>query len=693
MDFVHEFWIPTRPMNEPLTFHLTPDGIGWITFDDPDSRVNVYTPATVELFQAILEELGRDPRLKAVVIQSAKERIFIAGADLRWVESLDTIALAYKFARHGQAFLESIASFRVPVIAAIHGACAGGGFELSLACHYRIATDHPATRIGLPEVSLGTLPGWGSCVRLPRLIGLRVALVHILEARLLTASVALQQGLIDEIVPPEALQETARQAALRLAEGGAPTRFSRLETNPLTVASICDEVRHRYVSKTRGPHTAMLKTIEAIEIGANASLEDAFEVEAHCFSEATPTLECRNLIHVFYLREANRKTSLKEWFPDAAATPSPQPIHKVGVVGAGVMGAGIAHWVGSCGHEVYLRDVTPELVADGLKKIAALFQESVRRGKSSSLEARQGLARIHGVTDWAGFEDCDLVIEAVIENFGIKKSVFEELSNRVKTEAILATNTSAIPIQTLASLVAHPERVIGIHFFNPVSRMALVEIILGVQTGAAAAERAVAFSRAIGKQIVICRDSPGFIVNRILLPYLNRAAFLFAAGIPAGSIDEAMLDFGVPMGPLRLIDEVGVDVTQHIMVELAHYFGERMPVCDLFARMNEAGLKGRKVGRGFYIYDGAKATLNPASAHLDGVAAPMSPAPSNQQICDDLLAVMIGEARLCLAEGVARSEEDIDFAMITGTGFPAFRGGLLRYARQIDAASPAGSPS
>ncbi len=675
-------------MNDPVTYTVDSEGIGWITFDDPNAKANVFNPHTVAGFQKVFNALGGETTLKAVVIQSGKENVFIAGADIRLIETIDSAEKALELVREGHKFMAMIASFKVPVIAAIHGACAGGGCEMALACHYRIASDSPKTQIGLPEVQLGIIPGWGGCVRLPRLVGLRIALDYILKGDLKPAGLARKHGLMDEVVPEAILKECARKWAWKLAKDGKPQPPSHLENTWPMRAIICSQARKMTLARTRGNYPSPLKAIDAVEQGLGLSIEQACENEAKRFCEVALTPESKNLIRVFFLREENRKLTVDGWFPGVAASVSERPladargyIRRVGVIGAGVMGSGIAHWCSTRGFDVRIRDVKPEFVAKGMQSINKLYQESVQRRKLTAREAQQGMARVTATTDWSGFANCDLIIEAVIEDMKIKKPVFEELSRLVRPDAILATNTSAIPINEIASCATHPERVIGIHFFNPVSRMPLVELILGPQTGRAAAEISLSFVKTLGKQIVICKDSPGFLVNRILLPYLNTAGHLLMEGSDVRTIDDALLDFGMPMGPLRLIDEVGVDVSDHVATELAHYFGERMKVADVLVKMNEAGLKGRKGGAGFYVYEGKKERVNPdLGKYLPGGASRSLP---KQAITDRLLGVMIEEAKLCLKEGVVRSADEVDLGMIMGTGFPPFRGGLMRYAQSI----------
>ncbi|MBS0664230.1 MAG: enoyl-CoA hydratase/isomerase family protein [Verrucomicrobia bacterium] len=666
-------------MSPSVSHSVDHDGVGWIVFDDPTARANVFTPAVHADLRAAITALAAQP-VRAVVITSSKERIFIAGADLKWLTKLPDAAAASAASRDGQGSFDQVAGFKVPVVCAIHGACAGGGYELALACHWRVASEARETVIGLPETGIGTIPGWGGTARLPRLVGAKAALEHIVKAALVPAGEAKAAGLVDEVVPTAELKSRAKSAALRLAAEGFPVRPVPPAAEPEYFAKIRQDVTKR----TRGREPAPVAAIDVIERTAGQTLAEALAEEARVFGGIMVSETCRNLIHVFFLKEAVKKLTVDAWFPPAAAAAAPAPFRKIGVVGAGVMGSGIAQWCAARGHEVVLRDVKAEFVERGLAVIRGVFDESVARKKMTSEAAAAGLARVKTTTGWEGFAECDLVIEAIVENVAAKQALFRELGAVVRPDCVLASNTSALPIEELSAPVAHPERTIGIHFFNPVSRMPLIELVLSPHTARATAERTLAFAKALGKSPVICRSSPGFLVTRVLFFYLNEACRLWEEGVPTELLDAPLRDWGWPMGPARLIDEVGVDVTDFIFGEMAHYFPDRFRATSVCRRMLEAGLKGRKNGAssGFYSYAGGKETLNPAMA-------PFAPAAKSTltgaAIADRLNRVMIDETKRVLDEGVLKSADDADFALLMGTGFPAFRGGLMRYARSIGA--------
>lgn len=659
-----------------VTHSVDADGIGWITFDDPASRANVFNPPTQAALRAAVEALAAQP-VKAVVVLSGKEKIFIAGADLKWLGKIKSPAEGKDASRSGQALFGLLDSFKVPVVCAIHGACAGGGYEIALACHWRLASDAKETVIGLPEVGIGLIPGWGGCARLPRLIGAKAAVDHILKAQLLPAAEAHKAGLVDELVPAAELKARAKAAALKLAASGKPARPAGAAVD----ATFFADQRKTALSRMRG-QPAPLAVLDAVEKGAGLPLDAALDLEATLFGEISAGEVAHNMVHVFFLKDAVKKLTVDAWFPKPENAAAPAPFKKIGVIGAGVMGSGIAQWCAARGYGVVMRDVKPEFVERGMTVIKGLFDEAAKRGKMSADAAAAGFARVQGTTDLAHFADCDLVVEAIVENVAAKQALFAELSKVVRADCVLASNTSALPIEELAATATHPGRTIGIHFFNPVSRMPLIEMVLSPHTTRDTADRVLAFAKHLGKTPVICKSSPGFLVTRALFFYLNEACLLWEQGVPTDALDKAMRDWGWPMGPMRLIDEVGVDVTDFIYGEMKHYYPERFKSATVCNRMLAAGLKGRKNGAstGFYTYEGGKEQLNPAMAQFSGGAVKPMDAKAIQ---DHLNGVMIAETKRVLDEGVLKTADDADFALLMGTGFPAFRGGLMRYAKSV----------
>lgn len=660
----------------PVTHSVDAEGVGWLVFDDPAGRANIFNPPTQAALRAAITALSSQP-LKAVVVHSGKEKIFIAGADLKWLSALPDAQTATQLSRDGQELFALLDNLKVPVVCAIHGACAGGGYELALACHWRIATEAKETVIGLPEVGIGVIPGWGGCARLPRLIGAEAAVGHMLKAALVPAKAAHAAGLVDELVPAADLKARAKAAALRLASEGKPRRAAPPEAS----ADFFATQRKAVLAKQRG-QPAPLAVLDAVEKGAGLPLGPALDLEAALFGGVAASETAKNLIHVFLLKESGKKANLDAWFPDekAAAKP-PEPFRIIGILGAGVMGSGIAQWCASRGFGVMLCDTDKEAVERGVKVIRSLFKQQEERGLLSPADAHRMMGGIGITTSLEDFDVCDLVIEAIVENVEAKQKLFAELSKVMAPDCVFASNTSALPIEELASTATNPGRVIGLHFFNPVSRMPLVEMVLSKHTTRATAERALAFVKALGKSPVICRSSPGFLVTRVLFFYLNEACRLWEQGMPTDVIDGALRDWGWPMGPMRLIDEVGVDVTDFIFDEMQHYYPDRFTATTVCKRMLAAGLRGRKngAGSGFYTYADGKELLNPAM----GAFAPSTPAAGQDSatIAARLNGVMIDETKRVLAEGVLKTPNDADLALLLGAGFPTFRGGLMRHAK------------
>ena len=558
-------------------------------------------------------------------------------------------------------------------MAAIHGAALGGGGEISLACDYRIASSGRVTKIGLPETKLGLLPAWGGATRLPRLIGLSKALDFILAGKIVASRQALKLGMIDEIVPVEHL---IAAAVKKVCAGKARRPKHWLVNNPLVTSAIVLRLRPQLLKKTRGHYPATSKAFEVMTRGIGKSIPDSLALEREGILELFQNEACRNLLRVFFLQERAKKLS-----PARLET---KPVAHTAVIGAGVMGAGIAQWLSAKNLPVILRDTNPEQIARGLNNIVHIYQDGIKRRVFTAHEARAGLDKIFPAPAEVPLRHADIVIEAAVEDLELKKKIFGRLDELASEETILATNTSSLPISELAASTRLPARVVGLHFFNPVQRMQLVEIIRACQTSPEILQRTVKFAQQIGKLPVVVKDSPGFLVNRILMPYLVEAGNLFENGASIESLDGAMLDFGMPMGPMRLMDEVGLDVSLHVAKTLAANFSDRMKIPDCLPKMVAAGLLGRTSGRGFFLHGKSEEVkLNPQVSTF--VSGENAHAVSREKLQERMVLLMVNEAARCLEEQIVEGPAEVDFGMIMGTGFAPFRGGPLRYVDLLGA--------
>ncbi len=656
------------------------DGICLLTFDRPDSGANIFDAGAMQDLSAQLDFIEQESEIKGVIVASAKKSIFIAGADLQTLLRQAQTGEMRAFIAEGQGVFNRLAALKIPTVAAIHGACAGGGYEITLACDYRVASDAPATRIGLPETTLGLVPAWGGATRLPHLIGPEKAGEVILKGKLYSAAEALKLGLVDEVVPQDQLLEAAR------AQLGQPKPVppeGRASARP-------DSGSQVEAPKSQNPAPARAAAI--INQSLTSSTDESLARELDAIVELGETESTRNLIRNFFLADRYRKGSSK--------APAEKFAHAA-VIGAGVMGSGIAQWLSSRGISVILRDVNSEILGRGLASVEKVYEGAVKRGLMSEEKAKEGRSRIVASTDPGRMREVQIVVEAASEKLAIKKEIFRDIDAKIDDTDILATNTSALSISELAAETKHPNRVIGLHFFNPVSRMKLVEVVMGKQTSDETKERALAFARQIGKVPVVVRDSPGFLVNRVLFPYLLDAAELFAQGVDAKKIDDALVEWGMPMGPLRLIDEIGVDITVDIAATLEKSLGSRGATPAILQKMQEAKMLGRKTGSGFYKYEGKEQSPNEALKEwrvVAGDAVPgggsdaadqpgtASPATTGNDLALRLVYLMVNEAARCLEEKVVAAPEDADYGMILGTGFAPLRGGPLRFADHFGAA-------
>jgi 3-hydroxyacyl-CoA dehydrogenase/enoyl-CoA hydratase/3-hydroxybutyryl-CoA epimerase len=662
-------------MNTTLEFGE--DGVAVVTFDRPGSSANVFDMPTLNELDAHLAAIEARSGLKGVVIRSAKAKIFIAGADLNTFATASLEELG-RIVDLGHRVFTRMEKLPIPSVAAIHGVCLGGGCELALACDWRVASPDKATKIGLPETQLGILPAWGGSVRLPRLIGLPAALAIILAGKQVAAQPAQKQGLVDDLAHPEYLLAAARKLLARGKRTVTPP--GGLLNSALMRPIVTMKARKGVLAKTHGHYPAPLKALEVCTEALGQPLEKGLALERAAVLELAQTPQCHSLMSIFFLQERAKKLQLPE------GSGSGNTVKSVAVVGAGVMGAGIAQWSAARGYPVLLKDIAPEALAKGLKSAEKIFRDGAKRRVFTEAEARAGLDRITPASGDVPLTNVDLVIEAAVEKLELKQKIFQQLERRAGPRTVLATNTSALSIDAIAGGLADPGRVVGIHFFNPVHRMQLVEIVRGPRSSSAALDTALQFAKAIGKLPVLVKDSPGFLVNRILLPYMVEAVRLFNEGCEVRRIDRVMLDFGMPMGPMRLTDEVGLDVAQHVAVDLQNRLPKPVPINDTLQQMIAKGWLGKKSGRGFYVFGEEKGDKEEPAGELGFLqTAGKGATQDDTTLCDRMVLIMINEAARCLEEGVVTAPEDVDFGMIFGTGWAPFRGGPLRHADTLGA--------
>ncbi len=662
-------------MTNPI--HLKEEnGMARIEFDHPEKDVNLLDSATMLRLREVLSTLQKRTDLSAVLITSAKPKIFIAGADIHEIENLTDRAQMIEKTEGGKEILRMLEGLTVPTVAVINGACLGGGFELALACRYRVASFADSVKIGLPEVQLGILPGFGGTLRLPKLIGIVKALPLILTGKVIGSKEALKLGLIDELFPEKTLLSQAIDFAKNLAEGKTkivkPSLPWFFEKTGLGRTLVYRAAEKNTLKQTHGFYPAPLKVIEVIRKTYGLSEEKGSKIESEGFADLAGTGVSRNLIRLYFLNEKYKK------FPWTELRKKSEPVLQCGVVGAGVMGGGIAQLLSNRNIPVRVRDINTEALGGALREAYRLYSESVRRRKMKPFERDRKMSLISAGLTTEGMRRSGIIIEAVVEDLGIKQKVFRELGAITGPGTILASNTSSLSLNEMAKVTPHPERVIGLHFFNPVHRMPLVEVIPADVTSRETIERTVQFARSLGKTVVVVKDVRGFLVNRILVPYLNEAGYLMEEGVSPQTLDTVAKKFGMPMGPGALLDHIGIDIGCKVAHILEEAYGKRMKVASILEILRGKKFFGKKTGLGLYQYKGKKVMPNP---NLD------LPKPkrviSDEEILKRLIYTMVNEASLCLEEKVVTDPGAVDIGMIMGTGFPPFRSGLLRYADHI----------
>ncbi|MCM0606102.1 MAG: enoyl-CoA hydratase/isomerase family protein [Xanthomonadaceae bacterium] len=682
-----------------------------LTFDLQGEKVNKFSRPVMEEMKELvtkLEEMGRGGKIDALVFLSGKPGNFIAGADIELIKTAKTPAEAQMLAEQGQAILNRWEDLPFPTVMGINGTCLGGGCELSLASTSIVMSNNPGAKIGLPEVLLGFVPGMGGCVRMPQKIGIAQAFDLILAGKSLSGERAYKTGLADAVLPKENFETSVCnwvKANLKLLKSGA--RIAKkpalggaggfigtlLEKTPIGRAVIFSQARKSVMKASKGQYPAPLEVIKIIRetgTGYRAGIRGAWRTramkrEAEGFGRMSTTSISNSLVSLFFITEGIKKaTGLPGNKKEEV-----KPVTSAAVLGAGVMGGGIAQLFAEKDIDIRMKDLNNQALTLGVESANKIFKKQFKRRRISEREWGQKLSHIVPTVDYKGFQSTEVVVEAIVENIDIKKKVIAELEGNVRDHTVIASNTSSLSITKIGTALKHPERFVGMHFFNPVAKMPLIEVIRGDQTDDRAVATVFALSKQLGKMPIVVKDAPGFLVNRLLACYLNEAIHLMNECVPMEEIDAAMEKFGMPMGPIELIDEVGVDVGEKVSHILNDAFGDRLAIPGKNEKLVEKGRLGKKSKKGLYRYEGEADKLkkfsDPETLTILGIK-PKSGSMKPEMIVERCVYPMINEATRCLDEKIVYTPDDIDLGMIMGTGFPPFRGGLMRYADTVGAA-------
>jgi 3-hydroxyacyl-CoA dehydrogenase/enoyl-CoA hydratase/3-hydroxybutyryl-CoA epimerase len=648
------------------------DRIVTISLDAPGKSVNSLTSAMLSDLAIVVTELEQQ-KPAGVIFASAKGRSFVAGADLFEIRKM-TREQVERFLSDGQALFERIARLPMPTTAAINGDCLGGGLELALACTTRVAASESSISIGLPEVKLGILPGWGGTVRLPRLIGLAGALPLILAGKTLPPKKALKAGIVDEVVRPEVLLDAAKR---RILQAGVRPQLPLARRLASSIPAIRNRVFAAAASKTkattRGNYPAPLRVIDVIRTGYEKGPAAGFDAERAALKALIDTDACRNLFRLFFLRQGAKRAVFDQLHD------KPAEVTYAAVIGGGTMGSGIVHGLIRAGVQVRLIEVDPKAVSGALVRIRKMLDDDVSAGRLTVLDARHAFNRVAPSCEWTGLGLADIVIEAVAEQMDVKRSVFSRLDALTRPDAVLASNTSSLSIAEMAKATKHPSRVVGLHFFNPVPKMPLAEVVRGLESDDRALATAAGVALRMGKTPLLVKDAPGFLVNRVLIPYLAEALRAATEGIAIPTIDRAMKDWGMPMGPFELLDEIGLDIAAHVLRSL----GDQSAMPSGLEKAITSGWLGKKTGQGFYVYpSGRKRGVEPRlNSEMVGLLVNTASEPvSDEGIQWRLVLPMVNEEARLLSEGVTNSTDAIDLASVLGLGLAPFRGGLAHFA-------------
>ncbi|UJX24615.1 fatty acid oxidation complex subunit alpha FadJ [Pseudoalteromonas sp. CF6-2] len=662
-----------------FSLSVADDGVAVVTIDVPGEKMNTLRSSFAEDLKTLLKD-AQAQAVKGMVFISGKSDNFIAGADIKMLDSATSREDALALSEMCQEAFFDMKKLPFPTVSAIHGAALGGGLEFALACDYRVCSDSDITKLGLPEVQLGLLPGGGGTQRLPKLVGLQKALEWMLTGKQVRAKQAKKTGLVNDCVPHSVLLDVAKEFALKGKAKATKPKLDRLsqllESNPFGRNIIFKKAQENVLKKTGGHYPAPLAIIKAVRASVELDQLKAYKTEAEGFATLVMSDESKALRGIFFATTEMKK----EWRNDDAPA-----IAKAAVLGGGLMGAGIAHVSAvKAGVPVRIKDVAEKGISNAMNYSYKILDKKQKRRILSKAELQQTMNRITGTTDYSGFKHIDIVIEAVFEDLALKQGMVADVERECQDNTIFASNTSSLPIAQIAADAARPENVIGLHYFSPVEKMPLVEIIPHAGTSEETIARVVNFARKQGKTPIVVKDMAGFYVNRILAPYVNEAANLLLAGEPIEKIDQALVEFGFPVGPLALLDEVGIDIGSKIAPILEKELGERFKAPDAFNRLIDSKRLGRKTGRGFYLYDKKDKKVDESVYELLGVTP--SPRLNKSEIAKRCVAQMLNEAVRCLDDGIIASPRDGDIGAIFGIGFPPFLGGPFSYMDKLGAA-------
>lgn len=655
------------------------DGIAIITIDVPGESMNTLKASFADEVTELLDQIEDDSSIKGVVLISGKQGSFVAGADIRMISECKTAADAESLARQGQALFDRIEKQSIPFIAAVHGACLGGGLELAMACHGRVISDSPKTVMGLPEVQLGLLPGSGGTQRLPRIVGVQQGITMMLTGKQLRPKQAKKLALANDVVPQSILLD----AAIELAKKGKPKRakaqqgtMQKVLEGPLKNV-LFKKAREQAQKKAQGNYPAIDRIIDTVKRGIEKGFQAGLELEAKNFGELAMTAQSQQLRNIFFATTEMKKET-------GADGVQPDKVKKAAVLGGGLMGGGIAHvTISKAKLPVRLKDIGQEGIKNALNYHYKLLKPKAKKKIIRQSELEKQMLMLSATVDYSGFKAVDMVIEAVFEDLELKQKMVADVEANAKPTTIFATNTSSLPITKIAAKAERPEQVIGLHYFSPVEKMPLAEIITHPGTSAKTIATTVAFAKAQGKTPIVVQDGAGFYVNRILAPYMNEAARLLLAGEPIEHLDKSLVKFGFPVGPITLLDEVGIDVGAKVAPILSDELGERFSAPAAFDKLLDDGRKGRKTKKGFYKYDGGKKGKEVDNSVYQVLGITPSQSLTQQQVVERCLYPMLNEAAWCLQDDIIRSPRDGDIGAIFGIGFPPFLGGPFRYMDSV----------